>query len=381
MLHDFLKAIRQIYFKRNIVLWLIIIIIPTATSVFMVQFFSARTIQHIPIGILKQDYSPLANQLELALRSDPVLNVSAICSTLDECEHALIRGDLQAFIIFPYAMERHVRRLESPIVPVFSSGQNYLTNSFAVKEIRSVFATIGAGLFTMQHKEPMRVQLKSIGNERGNYQGFLGIGLVTAIFHLAGILGAVYLFCFPFRDNKVQEFLKAAGNSRFVLWAATLLPIMCIQWGALFVIYVYTRSFVSPLTNDEFWMVAVSQFVTLFACNGIGAALAGITGNMRIASSAAGVLAGPAFAFAGQTFPIMGMPLAIRMFSFFLPLTHILKAQSCMLLGASGKAACLESIYILIGMAIFWHLLGALFLFNRWKSASQKETAEVADYV
>ena len=314
MFVSFFKAVRKIYISHNIVLWLVLLILPVATSSFMVDLFSAEIIQHVPIGIVKQDRSQLSDEIAMALKADPVLEVALECEDRSECEHAVVRGELQAFIVLPYDMERRALRLESPVIPVYSSGQNYLTNTFAVKEIRSVISTIGSNLFTKQMDDPVQVEIKSVGNNSGNYQGFLGLGLVTAIFHLAGILAAVYLFSFPFRDHRVREFLAAAGGSRVILGAATSIPLIAIQWLSMMAVYAYAHKALAPMTFNEFIVVSAGQLAMLLACSGAGAAFVGITGNMRMSSSVAGVIAGPAFAFAGQTFPVMAMPFAVRRF-------------------------------------------------------------------
>lgn len=379
MLKDFFRTIRKLYFSHNLVLWLIMLVLPVGVSVFMVGVFSAEIIQHIPVGIVKQDRSQLADELEQGLRASPVIDVRLVCAELSECEHAVVRGDLQAFIVLPYEMERRALRLETPVVPIYSSGQNYLTNTFATKEIRTVFSTIGANIFTKSMAEPVRVQLQSVGNTSGNYQGFLGMGLVTAVFHLAAILVAVYIMSYPFRDRRVKEFLDAAGGSRVVLGLASILPLVVILWLSLMAVYAYTHRFLTPMTLDEFIVVSAGHLAMVLACTGLGAAFVGITGNMRMSSSAAGVIAGPAFAFAGQTFPLMAMPFAVRCFAFMLPLTHILKVQAAMLLGPIGKAHAWESIEILLGMALFWHLLAGRLMFMRWKRAANHESAGVEE--
>ena len=69
---------------------------------------------------------------------------------MSECEHAVIRGDLQGFLVLPNDLERRALRFESPVIPVYSSGQNYLTNMFATKEIRAVLSAAGSEMFTAQ---------------------------------------------------------------------------------------------------------------------------------------------------------------------------------------------------------------------------------------
>ena len=373
MFRAFIDTVKKIYFSPNIVLWLVILFLPVGTSIFMVEFFSARIIQHVPIGIVRQDASLLADKLENALRSDPVLDVVQECSDIGECEHAVIRGDLQAFLVIPYNMERRALRLETPVIPVFSSGQNYLTNSFALKEIRAVVTNVGEGLFTAGIDNPVQVELHSVGNLEGNYQGFLGLGLVSAIFHLAAILGAVYVFSFPFRDHTVRWMIGRAGKSRAVLMCATMLPLIVVQWLAFMAVYAYAHSMLTPMTFREFVLVSAGQLAMILACTGAGATFVGITGNMRMATSVAGVIGGPAFAFAGQTFPLMAMPFVVRCFAYLLPLTHLLKVQSAMLVGPAGSAHAWDSIVTLLFMGLFWQLLATRLLYVRWFASKRKE--------
>ena len=357
-----------------------ILLLPVGTSLFMLSFFSARIIQHVPIGIVQQDASLLADRLENALRSDPVLDVALKCEDLSECEHAVIRGDLQAFVVIPYNMERRALRLETPVIPVFSSGQNYLTNSFALKEIRAVVTSVGEGLFTAGIENPVRMELHSVGNESGNYQGFLGLGLVSAIFHLAAILGAVYVFSFPFREHTVRKVLRIAGGSRAALFFGTVLPLILIQWIAFMAVYAYGRRSMSPMTFDEFVMVSAGQLAMVLASTGAGATFVGITGNMRMSSSVAGVIGGPAFAFVGQTFPLIGMPLVVRCYAYLLPLTHLLKIQSAMLLGSVGKAHAWDCLVTLLFMSLFWQLLASRLLYVRWYASKRKELSWVRQH-
>ena len=78
LLQGFLKTVRKIYFSHNIVLWLILLVLPVGVSVFMLGLFSSQIVQHVPIGIVRQDDSRLADRLESKLRSSPVLNVKMI---------------------------------------------------------------------------------------------------------------------------------------------------------------------------------------------------------------------------------------------------------------------------------------------------------------
>ena len=133
ILNGLLNTIRKIYFSHNIVLWMILLVLPVGVSLFTLGMFSSQIVQHVPIGIVMQDDSRLADKINSRLRSSPVLDVKMECGSMGECERAVVRGDLQGFLVLPNELERRALRLETPVIPVYSSGQNYLTNMFATK--------------------------------------------------------------------------------------------------------------------------------------------------------------------------------------------------------------------------------------------------------
>ena len=373
VLNGLLNTIRKIYFSHNIVLWMILVILPIGVSLFTMGMFSSQIVQHVPIGIVHQDNSQLADKLESKLRSSPVLDIKMICADMGECEHAVIRGEIQGFIVFPNDLERRTLRLEAPVIPVYSSGQNYLTNMFATKEIRSVLAAAGSEMFTAQMEDPVKVQIHSVGNLKSKYQGFLVLGLVTAIFHLAAMIVGAYVTSFPLRDHRVREMIRYAGGSRLTLWFASVFPMNIILWLESLGCYAYCHRLLAPLSFEEFVMTAAAQLFMIAACSGAGITFVGLTGVMRMATGGAGIIGSPAFAFAGQTFPVMAMPFAVRCFAFILPLTHVLMIQSTMMLGDVNMVPAWHSMEILICMAIFWNILGALLMSMRWKQFARRE--------
>jgi ABC-2 type transport system permease protein len=374
VLNGLLKTVQKIYLNHNIVLLMILVVLPIGVSLFTMGMFSSQIVQHVPIGIVKQDNSRLADRLESKLRSSPVLNIKTICSDMGECEHAVVRGEIQAFLVFPNDMERRALRLEAPVIPVYSSGQNYLTNMFATKEIRSVLAAAGSEMFTAQMEDPVKVQIHSVGNLKSNYQGFLVLGLVTAIFHLAAMIVGAYVASFPLRDHRVKEMIGYAGGSRLTLWVASVFPMNIVLWLESLGCYAYCHRLLAPLSFEEFVMTAAAQLFMIAACSGAGIVFVGVFGLMRMATGAAGIIGSPAFAFAGQTFPVMAMPFAVRCFAFILPLTHVLMIQSTMMLGDVDMNPAWHSMEILIAMAIFWNILGAFLMSMRWKQHVRLET-------
>ena len=134
LLQGLLNTIRKIYFSHNIVLWMILLVLPVGVSLFTMGMFSSQIVQHVPIGIVAQDDSMLADKIKSRLRSSPVLNVKMECGSMQECERAVVRGDLQGFLVLPNELERRALRLESPVIPIRLWVARYL---FRKSKIRS----------------------------------------------------------------------------------------------------------------------------------------------------------------------------------------------------------------------------------------------------
>ena len=72
-------------------------------------------------------------------------------------------------------------------------------------------------------------------------------------------------------------------------------------------------------------LILVSTIIFVLAYQAIGLFILALTANLRMSLSMAGFYSAPAFAFVGVTFPLMGMPLLAKIWSYLLPLTYYIK--------------------------------------------------------
>lgn len=353
---------------RRPFLWVLMVVLPVLVSLFMVDLLSAQTLLHLPVGVVRKGgYSRLEDRIIRAIETSPVMEIGAVCSDLPECASRMRRGDIYAVVMLEPDLEERALRHESPAIPVYTNAQSLLINNTLQKEIRTAVGTVGAYMSLKNLPDPIRSEIHSVENPTGNYIGYLGLGLLSALFNLAAMLVGVYTMSAPLRSDKIKEWLAAANNSRFALAFGSLLPAGIILWFEYFVVYCLTRTQISPMNLSEFYTVFVAQGIMIFAGLFFGMTLVGITGNMRIATSGAGVIGGPAFAFTGQTFPILAMPTIVKAYAFLLPLTHVLKVQSIMTFGSLGFSAAFDEILILSIKMFFWLFLGGLLMFIRWE--------------
>jgi ABC-2 type transport system permease protein len=91
----------------------------------------------------------------------------------------------------------------------------------------------------------------------------------------------------------------------------------------------------------------------------MGFAFAAVTGELRLGTSLAAFYCAPAFAFAGVTFPVEGMPVVGQAWSSLLPVTHYLR----LLVQQGMRGAPIEaSWHPVLALAVFcvapWPFLG-----------------------
>lgn len=347
------------------------VVLPVLTSLFMISLLSAETPTNLPIGIVSFDDSALSRKLERAIQANPVLEINIKCPDLNSCEKEMQAGRVQAVLLFPPGMEAKSLRLEAPLISVYTNTQSLLISNIVLKELRETLGAAGAKFSEFNVDDLLFVEVESVGNPASNYIGFLGINLVVAVFHLCAMLIGTYLASWPFRTKKVSAWIQGASGSRLMAIFGAILPGVFIVWVEFLVLYFYTHTFFAPIHLPQLWMTALGQWMMVVACFGMGMVFAGVTGSMRVASSLTGIIGGPAFAFTGQTFPLLAMPLCVQCFAFLLPLTPLLQLQSALLLGPVGLPAAWHSFVLLSGMAAFWLILGTLSLY--WQMGRQHD--------
>ncbi len=341
----------------------------------MISLFSDESPHDLPVGAVAEGGGVLQGKLLRAINATKTSRITLRCKDISECASAMRRGEIFAFVHIPPDLEKKAYRLESPIVTVYTNGQSLLTSKLITNDIRVAVATVGAILVKNTVPPPITAELHIMGNPTGNFEHFLGIGLVIALFHVISMLLGAYLFSFPIRERQVRTWLSAAGGSTWTAFWGRLLPSVFILGTELVVMLSVTRRGMPGLQTVDFIVLFGGAYLMVATCLAMGATFVGFTGEMRIALSSAAVVGGPAFAFCGQTFPIFAMPLPIRFWTFLLPITHMMQLQSAFFFGHSGIVRAFHSFEVLCAFFVFWALLAFVSLGVRLKRTAKREEA------
>ncbi len=320
--------------KRHLT-WVLLVILPAVVMAFTAIMFSDRHPEKLPIGVVMQENSQLSRELLFAFQNSPGLEVAKICSQETECESALKSQKILGVVSLPHDFERRVLRGENPAIGLYLSGQSLIAYNMTELSVQSAVMAHSQKFAKDVLPNPIKVEAHSINNASLDYRAYLGIGIAAATFHLAAMIFAAYVF----------------GNA-YSAFALPALLILFLQHG----IYAYIfHSWAGIYFSLWQWsLLLLSSFLMLATAFGFCVTVFAITNSMRIATSAGGVVGGPAFAFSGLAFPIFAMPFAVQIFAWLLPLTHFLKIQNALRMETLALPFIEKELATLASFAVFW---------------------------
>ncbi|PKH65986.1 ABC transporter permease [Psychrobacter sp. 4Dc] len=392
----------------SMVIW-----IPLATVLLIWWIFSQTQITDLPIGVIDQDNSAVANTAVRYLEASPTLTVRQLYYSQADAEAAILQRDIYAVVIIPEDFSRNI--LSSQPAPLtLQVNAQYGTHSGIIQAgVQAVASTLSAGVEikrlvkqgvapsqAMTAYAPISVQRISLFNAATNYQQFLASTVIPALLHiLAMVIGATTIGR-ELRDKNIGRWYrfidtgkpsltlskaskttaslstkqdssdnKASLNAKmphsvslsvlvFGLLGKYFWPILAYSlWSAL-ILWLATSN---QNINIMSLMAVYAGFLCLMTLSfWLGAIFTLNSFSLRMGLSTTGFISAPSYAFAGVTFPYIAISDSAQYWSNALPLTHYLKLHIAQLQMQAPIAISLPIVYGLMLAAIIALLFAAL---------------------
>ena len=343
---------------------------PLAGWGLLLGVFGRHVARDLPVAVVDLDGSALSRRLVRAIDATPAARVVAGRGDATDAAGFLRRGEAYAVVVLPAGLERDVERGAAPRVQALTNGVWLLPATLVGRDVRAAVATVSAELEVRARvargepptratvaAEPVRAELRPLFNPALAYARFLFLALVPTLLHMSVLTLAVHALGSELRWGTAAAWLTAAGGRAWTAVLGKLLPYTL--WFALLWIALVEAALgaldLAPAGSRALWWAAA--ILVVVAYQGLGALLVAATGNLRLATSVAGLLAGPAFAVVGVTFPRVAMPAAARAWAAALPLTHYLDVQAQQVTVGAPARASLAALGALLAMAVLLHVL------------------------
>jgi len=314
--------------------------IPLAALVLAWAIFARGVAQDLPVAVLDEDASAASRQFVRWLDATPGLRVAARPASLDDAWAAVRRGDVYGVVLVPRDFARDLKRGRSVELPAWYNAQFLPVANVVSRDLQSAAAGFGAALETRARLargetravatvrlNPIAAQRTTLFNPQLNYGPFLVTGIAAALLHMAAMLAAVRAIGRELRSGTAPSWLASAGGGRTAALAGKLaLPFFVHVVLGLGTLIAWHGVLGWPVRGSG-TLLAAGMVALLAAYYALGAAVALVTSNYRLASSVAAFLTAPALAFGGVTFPLEAMPWPAWSWARLLPLTSYLQLQ------------------------------------------------------
>lgn len=369
----------------SMVLW-----IPLLTVLLIWWIFSQTQITDLPIGVIDQDNSPVANTAVRYLEASPTLTVKQLYYSQADAEAAILQRDIYAVVIIPEDFSRNILS-NKPSPLILQVNAQYGTHSGIIQTaVQTVASTLSAGVEikrlvkqgvassqVMTAYSPISIQRISLFNAATNYQQFLASTVIPALLHILAMVVGATTIGRELRDKNIGRWYRFISTKNTALTDSAKSPLTISLSVLLFGLLgkyfwpILAYSLWSALT---LWFVTANQSISLMSLLTVyigllclmilsfwlGAIFTLNTFSLRMGLSTTGFISAPSYAFAGVTFPYIAISDSAQYWSNALPLTHYLKLHIAQLQMQAPIAISVPVVYGLALATIIAMLLTAL---------------------
>ncbi|MBC7455400.1 MAG: ABC transporter permease [Massilia sp.] len=343
--------------------------IPLALYLITWWIFSAGVARDLPLVVHDRDQSAMSRGLIRMLDAAPGLKVVLAANNEAEAFRMIRARAAYGIVSIPADLQEAVRAGKGAKVQWAYNAQFAAHAGAMTRDVRTVVSTLSAGIELQgragrgagpdqasEQLEPVRARTTTLFNENGSYIPSLAMPVAFSLLHMFVTPAAVTALGREFRAATVADWLAAAGGRLGpALLGKLLIPFAVFVVHALLLLVLFGVVLGWPILGSATAML-IGTTLFIMAYLAAGAFLVAFTSSLRSALSACAFLTAPAFAFAGQGFPLLAMPIGARIWAESLPLTHYLQLLNNTWMAGAPLRSGLGALAVLLAFTL---VLGA----------------------
>jgi ABC-2 type transport system permease protein len=317
---------------------MVTLVLPLTVATILVSMFYSGLPRDLPIAVCDHDNSSLSRKMVRILDANASMKVAFHVTDEQEGLRLIRSGRAYSLVVIPANMQGDIMAQRAPKVAGYYNTQYLMSGSVIGRDVNTVVSTLSAGVnlkgrqkrgelqqTAMARIVPIQLDSHSINNAYTNYAYNLVPALLPTMLQIFILLTTVFAIGIELKEGTAGKWLATAKGSVIIAIAGKLIPYSCIFLLLGLLMDRIMFDFLGiPLRGDRMatlgayvlFMLAYQSLGTLFIC---------LTSSMRLAISLSALYSSPAFAFAGITFPFLGMPWPAQWWGGLLPLSYYLR--------------------------------------------------------
>lgn len=353
MIKEFLQIIRD---PSTI---LISVILPLFL-LFLYGYGVSLDLDHLRIGLVREDTSPEANSFAYSLFGSRYFEVKAV-SDRRELLYDLERGAIRGFVVIPsyFTQFRHRKGTLAPI-QVIADGSEPNTANFVQNYVQGAFQS----WLQLEHVSEHLTGLPRIGaqprfwyNETLESRNFLLPGSLAIIMTLIGTLLTALVVSREW-ERGTMESLISTSIGRGELIIGKLVPYFFLGMLSMALCVVVTVFFYGVPFRGSIGLLAIVSAVFLFCALGLGFMISTLA-RSQVVSYQISIVTGflPAYILSGFLFEIFSMPLWIQFLTYLMPARYFVQSLQTLFLVGNVWRLILFNILPMLGIGLIFFLI------------------------
>ncbi|WOC52825.1 ABC transporter permease [Bergeyella porcorum] len=357
-------------FLKNSTLRSVFLLAPLVYALIIGFTYQKGKTENLPIIVINQDHTPLANQMVEMLRDNKTVTVLEYPQEPASIKDEVIRTGAAAVVILPSRFEADILQKKYPEVNVYINTSNIMTANFASKAIQVTLGTLSAGMEikTLQRRgmtaeiaktqyEPFKANYITLFNTTSNYLYFMWPAMMAVVLQQVILLAMAVSFAAEFeRENFIRDF---AGKEKYAVLVMLVknLPIWVFSTTNIILFYLIGKYFMIPMPEEWLYFIVITGLFVV-ACSNLGVMVSIILPDALKVTQILMVIASPAFLISGYTWPRDAMPELIRWTTDIIPLTPYLEAMKILVIEKGNTALTQPYLIHLLVLAVVYFVIG-----------------------
>ncbi|HZC94666.1 MAG TPA: ABC transporter permease [Bradyrhizobium sp.] len=312
---------------RDRVALLLIFGVPFFAFVVLTTVFSNPVIRGLGVTVVDEDKSDASRALVEYVAASPSLKIVDRSGTLSTAVQDIRSGKAISAIHIPPDFERDLKAQRRPQVVGFYNQQFLTAAGIASSGLNDALSAAAAVAAPSKRAAPapasfgtLKAETIALVNPQKNYAQFLLRALLPTIIHVVITLAAGYSVGSEFRRRNARAWLESAGGDPVVALAGKLAPLFGIFLLIMLVEPLFLEGVLQISFKGDLPLMVAAGSLLIIAYLSLGALLQLLTGDLATGLGLAGLIASPAFGYAGVGFPTVGMNAFAQVWSAILPL-------------------------------------------------------------
>jgi ABC-2 type transport system permease protein len=306
---------------------LLIFGVPLFAFVVLTTVFSHPVIRGLGVTVVDEDRSDASRALVEYVAASPSLHIVDRAGTLSTAVRDIRSGKAISAIHIPPEFERDLKAERRPQVVGFYNQQFLTPSGIASSGLNDALSAAAAAAAPARRAAPAPASIGTLASEtialvnpQKNYAQFLLRALLPTILHVVITLAAGYSVGSEFRRRDARAWLESAGGDPIVALVGKLAPLFGIFVLLMLVEVLFLEGVLQIPFRGDLPLLVAAGCLLIIAHLSLGALLQLLVGDLATGLGLAGLIASPAFGYAGVGFPTVGMNTFSQVWSAILPL-------------------------------------------------------------